>query len=391
MRKTNNLQKFYRESEQRYKDKRLDFDPNDLHRMIDNLYQQSKRNYLKLSDPKTCNSVVYTDVFIWQEIGDDIARKGVGKPFRLDNPPAEYKASADFLNNYPQELILEIKKNEEMRNQFDFNKMREKWLATVVERNNFSLNKGYASRLNMYLRNFKIPESEYDKFLKNVDKVIFDCNQKLTSLPKPNSLELSKYCFICELEPFPFKNTSEILAFFKKEYPILRENINRIKISMADCSGAKYMKESDSFEITLDKNVKTNHQKLDLIHELAHVVLNLGYFKKGKNIKKKGRYFGEKSAIKIELMLLKKYSPQLFVAKLGSILHNIWKTLFEIEIYQNPNRNPDKLYAECFNRCFAGANQKINRDYLLNLDILYQNFSLLPYVVAYTNILRDIL
>jgi hypothetical protein len=177
------------------------------------------------------------------------------------------------------------------------------------------------------------------------------------------------------------------LTFFRINFPILKDNVNKIKISLANRSETKYLKETDSFEITLDKNNKPNHQKLDLVHELAHVIINLENFKKGKNIKKKGRYFGEKSAIKIELMLLKKYFPQLFAAKLGSILHNIWQTLFEIEIYQNPNQNPDKLYANCFNRCFVGANQKTNRDYLLNLDIMYQNFSLLTYVVSYVNIL----
>jgi len=130
---------------------------------------------------------------------------------------------------------------------------------------------------------------------------------------------------------------------------------------------------------------------MDLIHELAHVVSMLKIFKKDKHLAFMGTYYWEKLAIQIEMNFLNKYFPKLFLAKLGNILQIIHQTLFEIEIYHDPKKDPDELYAICFNRCFKGASQKNNRSYLLNQDILYHHFRLLPYAVAYTNTLTNIL
>jgi len=386
VRKINELQKLYIEAEKRFIASHLDFDRKNLYRTIDILYRKSKENYLKLSNPKTCSEALYADIWIWQEIGDKIARESVGKAFKLDNPPSEHKASAEFCKRYPSELIKKIKKNASC---FDWKDMDEKFIAMVKERNKFSLSKGYVSRLDMYQKNDKIPKSEYKRFLEKIDEVIYKSNEKLSALLKAGDMTIDKHCFICELEPFPFKNIKELLALFEKKNPILHKNIGKINISLGEYSESKYVKESDSFKIILDKNIKINHQKMDLIHELAHVVSYLKSFKKGENILKNGRYFREKSAIEIEIKFLEKYFPDLFLAKIGNILYNLPQTLFEIELYQKPNRNQGEVYAKCLNRCYANLKQEINRDYLLNEDILYGNFLWLPYAVAYTNALSD--
>jgi hypothetical protein len=384
MQKTNKLKKLYKEIEKRYKDKHLSYDQKNLYQTIDILYRQSRENYLKLLSPKLCSVEVYAEIWVNNEIGNDIINKSVEKPFELSNPPLEYKASADFVINYPMEFINKIRGDAD----FNWREMERKLVAMVKERNRFSISKGYKSRVDMALKNYKISNLEYKKFLKSVDQVILDCNQKLSVLPRNNNIELNKRCLIYEIKNF--KNTKELLDYFGEKYPILGKNIDKINISSGDYSETNYVKENDSFKISLDKKIKINYQKMDLIHELAHIVSYLEAFKEGKNILKEGRYFREKSAIKIEIKFLKKYFPQLFLAKLENILYNLAQTLFEIEFYQKPSANLGEILAKYFNKCFVGSKEKINRGYLFNKDILYGNFEWLPYAVAYTNVLFDI-
>lgn len=384
------VQKIYLECELRYKNKKIKFNRTNLLRKINNAEQQARSNYQKLSLPRICSLRAYTGVWINEKIGNDIAKKSVGKSFKMDNPLDEYKASADLINNFPKDLIKEIKnKYSDKLDQIDYSLIRKKWIAAIIERNNFSLNKGFKSRLDMHLNNFMIPKSEYSKFLKNVDKIIDFCNQHITLDPsKFSEWESSKVCFICYIKEFPLKNISDLINIFEKKYPILKKYKNKIKIRLDNKSNTKYVKEKDYFDITLNKKVSLNHQLMDLIHELSHVISMLKVFKKDDYLYFLGTYYWEKSAINIELNFINKNFPELFTAELGNILQIIHQILFEIEIYQHPNQNPDRLFAKCFNRCFKGANQKNNKTYLLNLDVLYNNFHQLPYVVGYTNILN---
>lgn len=376
MQETNNLQKFYREAELQYQRKGLDFDSRVVRKMVDELVKDAEKNYLKLPKPRTCSYELYTDMWVWQEVSNDIAKKSVGEPIRLDNPPSEYKVTSDFLCSYPREYVQKIRKNDRG---FDVEDMDRKFIAMVKERNIFSKNKGYQSRLGMYLENYKISAHEYKKFLKNVDKVILKCHQKLFGL--------AKNCLICEAKTI---SNDKLLMVFAEKYLFLREIIDRIKIGLADDSETKYVKEIDSFEVTLDKKDKINHQMMELVHELGHVVSYLNNFKKGKNILKKGRYSREKSAIEIEVLFLKKYYPDLFVAKLENILFYLPQTLFEIELYKYPDRNQGEVYAKCFNRCSIGIKYDSSQKYLFNEDVVYNCFVWLPYAVAYVNTLEDI-
>jgi hypothetical protein len=354
MQNTHMLQKLYRESKLRYQKKHLDFDLNKLHNLINDLYQQSQENYSKLSSPKTCDDVVYSNIWIWQEISKDIATKEIIEPFELSDPPTKLKASSDFLKNYPPELVEEYKTNPSKINISD---LTQKFIAVVKERNQFSLDKGYSSRLGMYLKKYQIPLSEYTKFQ------TFDSS-------KINSLDFSQHCLICQIKPFPIKNINDLSILFENLPLDLKDKIRATKISLAEISETRYIKETDSFEITLDRKLNSNHQTIDLIHEFSHIISHLKNFQQGKNPFKAGFYSSEKSAINIELKFLKRHFPKLFAAKMGIISHCIKQTIFETELYQHTDRN-----------------QPLDAKYLLNPEILYQSFYLLPYAIAYTNIL----
>jgi len=378
MSKSIGIRKTFSEIEKRYKDEGLDFDKKYFYQMVSDWYQQAKKNYLKLSDPKTCNSDLYADVWVWQEVIEYVARKNIGKPFDLDNPPFEFKASADFYKNFPLENIRKLKK---VAGDVFLKEMDKKFMAMVEERNNFSKDKGYDSRVEMALKNYRIPKLEYKKFLKRFDKVILRYNRKLS-----NDSKQKGRCLICESEiPMSFQ---EIQTLFIEKNPAL--DVAKINIVLGDFSETKYQKFRDSFEISLDKTAKINHQKMELIHEIAHVLSFLDCFSKDCNPYKKGRYFREKSAIEIEAMFLKKYYPKLLLAKVENILYNLSQTLFEIELYDKPARDQGGVYARCLNKCFVDSKIKFCKDYLFSEEIVYNSFLYLPYAVAYVNVLSKL-
>jgi hypothetical protein len=98
-----------------------------------------------------------------------------------------------------------------------------------------------------------------------------------------------------------------------------------------------------------------------------------------------GAYKIEKAGIETELLYLKKYFPDIFALKLGNILQIICQTLFELDIYQNLDNNPNKLYFKYLKKCFKNITEINASNLLLNYDILYKSFSQAIYAFAYTN------
>jgi hypothetical protein len=102
-------------------------------------------------------------------------------------------------------------------------------------------------------------------------------------------------------------------------------------------------------------------------------------------------YFLEKLAIKKEINFFTKYFPQALIALQGSILRMIYQTLFEIEIYQNPDKNPNEIYLKYLKKCSKNISKSDNWNYLSNQDILYKCFTQLIYAIAYTNTLNTLI
>jgi hypothetical protein len=382
-----NLKPIYQRIQKRYNKRGLDISFKEIKILVDNFYYQAKQNYSKLSVPKFCSQNAYISLWLNQEIGKDIAPKSV-KPINLKNPPKDFKAIAEFYKNYPP-LSLEQKINQKQTN--DINDKKQKWLAVIKERNQFSIDKGYESRLDMYFDDFNIPKSEYEKFLKTVDKVIIFCKNQIYSNWKPQTNQnLDNYCLVCNSNFFPFKNLDEFLVFFKKKNKFYKENKDKIIIESTNESRTEYIKENDTFKITINKNTHINHQIIELAHELSHAETMAKILSQDKFIQPKA-YFLEKLAIKKEINFFTKYFPQALIALQGSILRMIYQTLFEIEIYQNPDKNPNEIYLKYLKKCSKNISKSDNWNYLSNQDILYKCFTQLIYAIAYTNTLNTLI
>jgi len=365
---------FYKIIEKRYKRRKLDFSLEEIKKNINILVQQANENYQKLAKPRFCSLKAYISVWINEKIGEDIAQKSV-KPLNPNDSKNNFKDAINFYQKYPPSSIKEIK-------QKNLNDIRKRWLLVVKERNKFALDNDHKSSLNMYLKNSNIPKLEYDKFLKKVNEII-------NFYPKPIQ-NIDNFCPVCNSEIFPFKNLSDFLIFFKEKNVFYKKNKNRIKIQNGNYSNAQYIKETDTFEIIVDQNNNINHQILDLNHELAHVDSMAKILKQDKFLKPKA-YFLEKSAIRKEIIFLKKYFPKALKAKLGNVMKIICQTLFEIEIYQNPQRDPNKIYLNYLKKCSKNVTKSDSWNYLINQDILYKSFSQLIYAIAYVNVLESLL
>lgn len=325
--------KIYLETEKRYQNRNLKINSKELKNFIDNLYNQAQQNYSQLPNQKFCSLKSYISIWLNQEIARDIAQKSL-KSFKINSPPGNFKAVAEFYKNYPPQSFP--KTNQNKKN--NLHDKKQKWLAVVNERNQFSLNKGDKSRIGTYLNDFCIPPSEYKEFLKNTDNIITFCkNQIYSNWNFQSNQNLDNHCLICNSNIFPFKTIDDFLVFFTKKNKFYKNNKDKIKIEFTNESRTEYIKENDTFKITINQNTHLNHKIDELIHELGHAETMAKILQQNKFITIKP-YALEKIAIKKEINFLQKYFSKALDARLGNILRMIYQTLFEIEIYQNPKK-----------------------------------------------------
>lgn len=237
-----------------------------------------------------------------------------------------------------------------------------------------------------------IPDEDFNRFLKNSDRVI---DYLYSNLPKVKNLpewffdQLNKPCLLCLIPFKDLKVPEDVIDFVTKKYPELKLISSKIHFIYTDRSYTRYVKESDTFEVSINKNVNIRHQMVILVHELGHVISFLQSFKRSENILGLGKYTAEKRAIKIELEILNLIDPKILKAYYLDLLLVLHRSLFELAIYEKPKQNYDFLYAKLFNKCFPETNQKTNPFYLLDETIIARPFSSLPYAVASVNILFE--
>ncbi len=371
--------------------------------IVETNFKRAKDNYSKLRPPKTSSEEAYITYWVREILQSDFILKTL-TPINIKKPPSEpyFQALAEYLSFLPLELIRKL--NQEINNtppvdrkklwesfNFPVEEAKEKFVKLVVARKNYFLKK-QLSLPDTFLGQFKIPKNDYQKFIQNKDKIIQFCNQLLpvdiNKLPSWFYSEFNLPCFICQLPKFPFKNFNEAVDFVFQKYSDLSLFKSKVIIKLGESTHVKYEKRTDSFLMTIDKYANARHQRVALIHELSHVINFLKDFQNRLDLLQKGKYYQEKKAIAIEFSILKDLSEDLFRARLSEVLLTFWRIIFEMKLYKNPNQNLGKLYAQTFNLCFKGANQKENKFYLLNEKIITAPFSNLHHAVAYVEILR---
>ena len=388
-----------------YKAEKVVIQPEVLRGGIFRGLEDARRNYTRLTGPKTCSSKLYTEVWLDRAVSYDIASRKVSGG-SLEKHSLPLRKTANFYILFPKEKLIALRstlfkeprdKRKELWNNFNLPlvKIDTKFKEMVRERNNFASHRGFSSRIDMALKFFNIPKKDFNNFNKNVDEVIDYCNLSLAefkNLPGWFYNEFNIPCFMCRMSRFPLDSLDRAFNFVVGEHKILERFRNKIVIKLGDESKMAYKSREDCFEITINRGINIRHRVTDLIHELSHVIYYLECFRKKVNPLAVGAYLREKEATKLEITILKKLSERIFRALiLNDTLSLIRRVLFENELYGNTNQDLAKLYASIFNKCFKDAKQETNVLYLLDENIIFSPYSTLPHAVACTNLLHDLI
>ncbi len=360
---------------------------------------KAMENYPKLSEPKTGSLSTYTAHWVREAILKDFTSRTTKRVSSQSADPLA-RATAEFLAVFPPEVLYRLRA--EIYNSQPYAKREQVWqsyhlpleeiearfVALVTARNVFANQQGYSSYLALALKNNKIPLSAYQRFVRNVDRLIRYCHRQLPEVPIPAQVysEFTLPCFICQI-PLVVGEPDEVMDIVARQFPVLEKFRGKVQVNRGDASQTLYEKETDSFRVTLNRQINGRHQSLDLIHELGHVISQLQTFSRGSDPLKGGKYQAEKSALENALVVMNGLSPLLFGAYLGEVLLLFHRALFEIELYTRPTRNLGQVYAQGFNRCFPKAQQTTNPTYLLDERITLSPLSSLPHVVAHATVL----
>jgi hypothetical protein len=366
--------------------------------------KEARERYPHLKDPKTTSINNYVKCCVRYAIDYELAIKGL-KSLADENVADRFKHLKAYFDLVPvdasETIALKIynAKREEREDiwkssNLPIKEIDKRFKSVCKEKIIFATSKGFSNLLELQLDHKQITQKEYKRFIEHIDAVIDFCNIQLpavSALPSWFYSEFNTPCLLCEIPNFPLKTQEDVFNLMAKHHPVLITFKEKILIQGSDSSYMHYVRETDSFEICIDKNENFRHSCLSLIHELSHVVNYLDDFQKGKNPHSKNSFHSEKKELETELKIRRALSPEIYNSFFCEALVLFWKILFQIEMYTNPQNNASKVSAKIFNRCFKNVHQKKNYFYVLDEKVVMQPFKALPHAIANADAILDIM
>ncbi|MFZ5366181.1 MAG: hypothetical protein ACOZBZ_02710 [Patescibacteria group bacterium] len=391
-----------------FRAERKDVSRKDLFSLANSAFENAIISFRKSKSPKICDSLsTYTLYWLREEFNNFFQIKTLKKVSlqKTDGEQDQYsKAIRDFSSILPLELLttqerqlfgakpFEKRKKIYRQYRLTLDRLKKPFKNMVESRNVIAKKKGYPDYVSFIKDECRIPNEEFNRFLVNVDQVIY---YFYSNLPKVKDLpewfydRLNKPCLLCLV---PFKGLAvpeEVLNFVKKMYPQLKLFLPKIRLLYKERAYTRYIKENDVFEVVIDKSVNQRHQMVSLVHEFGHIIYFLDSFARNEDLIKHGKYAAEKAAIKIQLKVLSAIDPNIMKAYDMDLLLVMHRTLFELAVYKKPKQNYDLLYTRLFNKCFPDASQRRNPLYLLDEAIVARPLSSLLFTVASVNIILE--
>jgi len=401
----------YQEYLPRYKSKISQFQPDKLKQLIQKAIEEARLNYDKLTNPKTLSLQTYVFGWVREVVDQDFTKLRLKEkadyPDRFSGYHSIGRVLLGYLSStkYFEQIVLNPTSDQKIYSgsieerskkwsslKLPVKKIERRFKELVKTKTQLAKDDGYSNYVEVRLNQYKISKRIYSDFLENIDKAIDYCNQNLpqdSDLPDWFYAKFNLPCFICRMKTFPFESLDQVFNFVAKHYPILDKYKEKIQIEFTTEGppNIRYIKEMDHFRIILNKNDNLRHQSISLVHELSHTVSFLQDFKRNIDWVEPGKYQDEKEAYQIEFKFLQKASVDLYQARLGDILLTFRRVLFEIEIYNQPEQDLAKLYAQTFNRCFKQAKQIANLLYVIDEGIVMRPLSNLSHAIACENVL----
>ena len=243
----------------------------------------------------------------------------------------------------------------------------------VREQNKLAEKNGYKSRTDFINQHHGISKEKFKLFLKKVDLVITELNQKFPDLPQEAADWYWSEYNIPNAPGLATKKVytvpDDILEMIKKKVPEVVTILPKIEIRGIEdfYPASRYDENKKKVIIFINPRRTRISGALTFIHEISHAVVDFDCLNKGIDPMGDSKYWNEKEAYKVESRLIKKLFPKkIHEAWLANFLNNITFTLFEYEIYNHPERNFDRAFARANNRCYLKANQRENPFYVLD-------------------------
>lgn len=274
------------------------------------------------------------------------------------------------------------------------NKLRGLFKAHVVELNK-SFKKRFPNYLEYRLDEKGIPKDKYNEFLNNIDKfvdLVMSDNEPLAKIiEKTGVKEWNSFN-----TPYPLgnrylrrfnKSTDEIVSLidsFDPRYGKYKKRIRIIDGTKNSYSNTFFDKKENKVEVEIRNDVGDFSKADDLIHEIGHALDMLEKADAGIDTEEISKFEMEYSAIDFS----HRFYPNIFSESEQKLirynnLSGIASTLFEIDVFQNPDQDFDKAYAKAIKRCYPMFKDASNPFY-----VLYKRFILRPIGELSTNIIE---
>jgi hypothetical protein len=257
----------------------------------------------------------------------------------------------------------------------DIKKLPGIYKELIISRNSLAKSKSYLNFLDLEKNFFRIPESDWHKYLSGRDVFATKYSPRLeNSTNSPH--------FLSKIPAIDIEYPDGVFDFVAKKYPEINEIRNKITIEDSD-KGAyyRYSKENNNYSIFIPQTVP--NQKISmLLHEFAHVVSQEKH-----NHQIEGNYSDEFEAHKIEFDLAKDISEEFFQAVIGEYLMCLVRTEFQISIFENPEIDPISTYSTCFNKYIGKLSPENQTDFLFDKKITHLPLVDLPNAISIVTLL----
>lgn len=287
----------------------------------------------------------------------------------------------DFL--FDERLTIEQKIANYEHLKTDIIRLKDLFKQKTMELNKIVQKQGYTNYVEASLSWNQIPKDKYKFFLDNIDNFVSLVMSKeepvkvLLEGEKNWNIFNTPYPLGFQIPSDKFEIPNEAMDLISRYDQRLVKYKDRIDIIFDDeefYSSAYYNKERNIAEIWMSKQQDDIYRTLDFVGLLGHALNVLELVDKGGDPHKIPKYLSKYKIIKYSMKFLESYvseNHQKFIRY--NLLSTIAATLFEIDIFINPEQDFDKAYARAINRCYPMTHQTENPFY-----VFYKKFVLRP-------------
>ncbi len=219
----------------------------------------------------------------------------------------------------------------------------------------------------------KIPEVDFQNYLDRRDAVIkiaFPGLEKMDEVPH----------FLNKL-PEVDLDKDEIVGLTTENEELVPVLKNTEVEETAGQALFKYLPEQNSYKIEIPSGISKNQKIAILVHELSHVAT---HFLTDNKIE--SPYESEKRALELELRISKGISSEYYLANLRDYLMCFVRTDFQIDMFINPEQDPDVLYGKYLRQYLGEPTTNFTKRWQFEEKVVEKPLSDLPYAVAVCNL-----